>query len=187
MKSVICCTLILFGCLAWSNSYSKPLSVTVDTVDVDDTGAPIHPFVYGQFIEHLGRCIYGGIWAEMLEDRKFYFPITSNYNPYGDASGDDYPVVSASPWEVVGSADGGGLTIGIVNPTDETVDVQIDFKNAMLSGIGDHYYITGDGRGARNRSGETREVDIALDRGVNVSKFYSAPSLSSNIFIVSFK
>ncbi|MGK0241230.1 MAG: alpha-N-arabinofuranosidase, partial [Candidatus Pelagisphaera sp.] len=83
--------------------------------------------------------------------------------------------------------DGGGLTIGIVNPTDETVDVQIDFKNAMLSGIGDHYYITGDGRGARNRSGETREVDIALDRGVNVSKFYSAPSLSSNIFIVSFK
>jgi hypothetical protein len=21
------------------------------------------------------RCIYGGIWAEMLEDRKFYYPI----------------------------------------------------------------------------------------------------------------
>jgi alpha-L-arabinofuranosidase len=30
-------------------------------------------YIYGQFIEHLGRCIYGGIWAEMLEDRKFWF------------------------------------------------------------------------------------------------------------------
>ena len=24
--------------------------------------------IFGNFIEHLGRCIYGGIWAEMLED-----------------------------------------------------------------------------------------------------------------------
>ena len=30
-------------------------------------------YIYGQFIEHLGRCIYGGIWAEMLEDRKFWY------------------------------------------------------------------------------------------------------------------
>ncbi|HLN20071.1 MAG TPA: alpha-L-arabinofuranosidase C-terminal domain-containing protein [Bacteroidales bacterium] len=30
-------------------------------------------FIYGQFIEHLGRCIYGGIWAEVLEDRKFWY------------------------------------------------------------------------------------------------------------------
>ena len=38
-------------------------------------GAPISKYVYAQFIEHLGRCIYGGIWAEMLEDRKFYYPV----------------------------------------------------------------------------------------------------------------
>jgi alpha-N-arabinofuranosidase len=30
-------------------------------------------YIYGQFIEHLGRCIYGGIWAEMLGDRKFWY------------------------------------------------------------------------------------------------------------------
>ncbi len=30
-------------------------------------------YIYGQFIEHLGRCIYGGIWAEMIEDRKFWY------------------------------------------------------------------------------------------------------------------
>lgn len=27
--------------------------------------------LYGHFIEHLGRCVYGGIWAERLANRKF--------------------------------------------------------------------------------------------------------------------
>lgn len=31
----------------------------------------INRMIYGHFIEHLGRCIYGGIWAEMLFNRKF--------------------------------------------------------------------------------------------------------------------
>ncbi len=31
----------------------------------------INAMIYGHFIEHLGRCIYGGIWAEMLYNRKF--------------------------------------------------------------------------------------------------------------------
>ncbi len=39
------------------------------------TREPLSKYVYGQFIEHLGRCIYGGIWAEMLEDRKFFYPV----------------------------------------------------------------------------------------------------------------
>ena len=52
------------------------------TIDVAKKRAAISPYVYGQFIEHLGRCIYGGIWAEMLEDRKFYFPVTDKYDPY---------------------------------------------------------------------------------------------------------
>lgn len=34
---------------------------------------PMPVYIYGQFIEHLGRCIYGGIWAEMMEDRKFWY------------------------------------------------------------------------------------------------------------------
>jgi alpha-N-arabinofuranosidase len=68
-------------------------------IDAGKTGAPINPFVYGQFIEHLGRCIYGGIWAEMLEDRKFYFPITDKYDPYRDLRESNFPVVGASPWK----------------------------------------------------------------------------------------
>ncbi len=42
------------------------------SIDASKPRAPVSPYIYGQFIEHLGRCIYGGIWAEMIEDRKFF-------------------------------------------------------------------------------------------------------------------
>jgi alpha-N-arabinofuranosidase len=80
---------------------ARPLHVQLDAAK---TGAPINPYIYGQFIEHLGRCIYGGIWAEMLEDRKFYFPITADYAPYRSLQDTQYPVVGASPWQIVGDA-----------------------------------------------------------------------------------
>jgi len=76
------------------------------SLDVQDRGPEIDPFIYGQFIEHLGRCIQGGIWAEMLEDRKFYFPITADYDPYKDLLDTEFPVIGASPWEIVGDKDG---------------------------------------------------------------------------------
>jgi alpha-L-arabinofuranosidase len=75
------------------------------TVDAAALRAPMSVNIYSQFIEHLGRCIYGGIWAEMLEDRKFYFPITEKYDPYRALRDTDYPVVGASPWELVGWPD----------------------------------------------------------------------------------
>ena len=40
-------------------------------VEPDQELGLISPHIYGHFIEHLGRCIYGGIWAEMLWNRKF--------------------------------------------------------------------------------------------------------------------
>ena len=79
---------------------ATPITVPLDTAK---TGAPISPFIYGQFIEHLGRCIYGGIWAEMLEDRKFYFPITADYAPYRDLADTEFPVVGASPCQIIGN------------------------------------------------------------------------------------
>jgi alpha-N-arabinofuranosidase len=52
------------------------------TIDGGKTGAPLSKYIYGQFIEHLGRCIYQGIWAEMLEDRKFFWPVGENESPW---------------------------------------------------------------------------------------------------------
>jgi alpha-L-arabinofuranosidase len=52
----------------------QPIAVTIDA---SKTYAPISKYVYGQFIEHIGGIINNGLWAEMLDDRKFYYPITS--------------------------------------------------------------------------------------------------------------
>ena len=76
-------------------------------VDISVTSEPINPYIYGQFIEHLGKCIYGGIWAEMLEDRKFYYPVTFEFNPWGTANDPqwntgEYKFLNASPWQVIG-------------------------------------------------------------------------------------
>jgi alpha-N-arabinofuranosidase len=52
------------------------------TVDAAKAGSPISKYIYGQFTEHLGRCIYGGIWAEMLEDRKFFDAVGAKDSPW---------------------------------------------------------------------------------------------------------
>ena len=83
------------------SSSTAPVEISID---VAKRGPEISPFIYGQFIEHLGRCIYGGIWAEMLEDRKFYYAITDEYRPYGASPSAKFPIVSASPWQVIGPA-----------------------------------------------------------------------------------
>ncbi len=99
---------------AWYDDVKLELLSTKTTdpatkIDASQTKEPISKYIYGQFIEHLGRCIYGGIWAEMLEDRKFYFPITANYDPYRRIRGvprdNPYAIVAASPWQIIGPPD----------------------------------------------------------------------------------
>lgn len=51
-----------------------PLNVTIDTQQTSDS---VSKYVFGSFIEHIGTLIYRSMWAELLDDRKFYFPITS--------------------------------------------------------------------------------------------------------------
>jgi alpha-N-arabinofuranosidase len=48
------------------------------TIDTGKPGAPIHRYVYGQFTELLGNMYEKGIWAEMLSDRKFFYPVDSS-------------------------------------------------------------------------------------------------------------
>ncbi len=85
-----------------SSAGSAPPAPSI-TIDAGKVGEPMAPGIYSQFIEHLGRCIYGGIWAEMLEDRKFYYPITTEYRPYTRLQQSPFPVVGASPWEIIGA------------------------------------------------------------------------------------
>ena len=86
---------VAFLSLAMQDASS--VSVSIDPTKTRDV---INPYIYGQFIEHLGRCIYGGIWAEMLEDRKFFHPIKTTYAPYVSMKDTDFPGIGASPWEI---------------------------------------------------------------------------------------
>src|SRR5512136_2125396 len=47
------------------------------SIDAGKTAEPISPYIYGQFIEHIGDLINRSLWAEMLDDRKFYNDINS--------------------------------------------------------------------------------------------------------------
>jgi alpha-N-arabinofuranosidase len=87
-------------------------------IDTTQTLAPISKYIYGQFIEHLGRCIYQGIWAEMFEDRKFYYPVADKESPWkiiGDSRNVrmnpivPYVGVHAPEIRLRGNGDAGGL------------------------------------------------------------------------------
>lgn len=47
-------------------------------IHVAKPGSPISKYIYGQFLEHIGGIVNNGLWAEMVEDRKFYYPISSH-------------------------------------------------------------------------------------------------------------
>ncbi len=44
---------------------------TTITIDTGQVIGEAHDHLYGANLEHLGQAIYGGVWAEMLRDRKF--------------------------------------------------------------------------------------------------------------------
>lgn len=66
------------------------------TLDATKTREPMSDLIYGQFIEHLGRCIYGGIWAEMLEDRKFLNDVGQRRSLWSPIGGDDAVVMDTA-------------------------------------------------------------------------------------------
>ncbi len=75
------------------------LAVTIDT---QQTMPAVTKYEYGQFIEHIGSTMYGSLWAEMLDDRKFYFPITSQEpKAPGGQQGGPFRMVTRK-WKPVG-------------------------------------------------------------------------------------
>ena len=64
MLSAVAMTMAFFGCKgtdAGSNAASDK-EVTV-TIHADQGTQKIYKEIYGQFAEHLGSCIYGGLWV----------------------------------------------------------------------------------------------------------------------------
>jgi len=61
---------------AQQNPATPPAKLEVN-IDAEQTAPPASPYEYGMFIEHIGNTMYSSLWAEMLDDRKFYLPVTS--------------------------------------------------------------------------------------------------------------
>jgi len=62
---------------AGAQTSSAPQERIAVKVDAGKTRAPISPYLYGQFIEHIGDLVNRSVWAEMLDDRKFYYDVNS--------------------------------------------------------------------------------------------------------------
>ena len=72
----VCFFIGFYGCKSRAQEAASPAAIT-STIDAGQIGAPISKYLYGGFIEHGGLLMYRSLWAEMIDDRKFYFPITS--------------------------------------------------------------------------------------------------------------
>ena len=102
---------LLQGMLLFGIQYLAASETVTATIDATKTSAPISPYLYGQFIEHAGNLIYSSLWCEMLDDRKFYFPVMlqpaedTNATPRGGGFGGRRRGVGPGRWNPIGPVD----------------------------------------------------------------------------------
>jgi alpha-N-arabinofuranosidase len=73
--AVLSAALLALNAAAQTGAAAPPVAATIDA---GKPGAPVSPYLYGQFIEHIGDLVNRSLWSEMLDDRKFYNPIVAN-------------------------------------------------------------------------------------------------------------
>jgi alpha-L-arabinofuranosidase len=93
-------TFLLIG-LLFTTLCSAQTQPVQATIDASKTSAPISQYIYGQFLEHIGGIVNNNIWAEMLDDRKFYFPINSH--PPAEPSGPAFRRTALRHWMPIGA------------------------------------------------------------------------------------
>lgn len=108
---------VLVGWLLCTVSTAATRGVNV-TIDAHSTSDAVTQYEYGMFIEPIGALIARTLWAEMLDDRKFFYPIV--------AEGKDPPV----PISVEGRP---GVIYRKWRPSGADV-VQIDTEDCYVGG-----------------------------------------------------
>lgn len=107
----------------------------------------VSPLIYGEFLEHITGCIYGVIWSELLEDRKFYYPAGER---------------DLSPWQVSGGVENteNGYSSQGYSPklTDGAAIFQtVNFLERDYAG---YFYAEGKGRISVDVGGDIKKFDI---------------------------
>jgi len=126
-------------------------------IDISKTGQPIDPLMYGHFIENLRNWFERGLWAELIGDRKFFYPVNNDSlqtppngrrNLYGR-------------WRPIGPADRIVMDTARAYGGDHVPRIQLDpsaphgFGQAML--------------GLRKGLGYTGRIVLAGDPGAQVN------------------
>ncbi len=76
------------------------------TIDAGERADPVSPFIYGAFIEPIGNLVGRTLWAELIDDRKFYadvLPESADPVPAGNPGGP--PGVGFRKWRPFGADD----------------------------------------------------------------------------------
>ena len=101
---------MLLGTAGLAGALSVPSYAAVSTsaplkgiIDVNKKFPPINPYIYGGFLEHGANIINHTMWAEMLDDRKFYYGVLEKEEPKPDSSDFRAAMAYIRKWTVIGS------------------------------------------------------------------------------------
>ncbi|MFC1485438.1 alpha-N-arabinofuranosidase [Candidatus Latescibacterota bacterium] len=74
-RAMVLAALMVFVSVLFTGRASGQVMATVDATE---TGVAINPFIYGKFTELLGNYFEKGLWAELVSDRTFFYPVDSS-------------------------------------------------------------------------------------------------------------
>jgi alpha-N-arabinofuranosidase len=84
-------------------AHSVPVQVTINGAARAD---PVTRYEYGMFIEPIGNLVARTLWAEMLDDRKFYFPVVpQSKDAPPPANAQVFPGMVGRKWRPIGGDD----------------------------------------------------------------------------------
>jgi len=104
-------------------------------IHIDRQHKPVSPYEYGMFIEPIGSLVARTLWAEMLDDRKFYFPVVdAAHDPKLPAGVEGRPAMALRKWRPIGDA--AAVTMATDHPYVGEQDVAVALDGTQVRGFG---------------------------------------------------
>lgn len=157
-------------------------TVTVN-IDVSKTGVPTSKYEFGMFIEHIGPLIYRSLWSEMLDDRKFYFPISSKEPETPERQGGGFPGRQLRKWHPIGPAD--AVVMDKENPFVGAQSPRIQLDSSTPHGVEQSGLALVKGKKyvgsiyLRGTPGAKVKVSLSWGDGTNERQTISIPALTN--------
>ncbi len=126
------------------------------TIDAAKTSAPVSPYLYGQFIEHIADTVNRSVWAELIDDRKFYHKIDSTSAAPAASRGRQ-----PNPWRPIGPDESVVMDTERAYTGEHSPLIKLD--GTAPRGVAQAGVMLKQGRAYSGR------VVLAGDRGANVS------------------